>query len=53
VSTEARALLRRLLRDKGAIEVTPDIAGIVTELDQAGLVAVYRGHVVARGVKSC
>ena len=51
LSEDARELLRRLLTDKSAVEVATLDATIVAELGEAGLVAFYRGHICARGVK--
>jgi len=52
LSEDARTLLRRLLLAHGeAVEVVALDAKVVTELDERGLVAIYRGYVCARGVK--
>jgi hypothetical protein len=51
LSEGARDLLRRLLTDRGAVEIGTLDAKLVDELDAHGLVAIYRGHVCARGVK--
>jgi len=52
LSEGARDLLRLLLTDKGAVEIATLDVTIVAELGEAGLVAFYRGHICARGVKS-
>jgi hypothetical protein len=48
LSEGARDLLRRLLTDKGAVEVSTLDATIVAELDEAGLVALSRSHLRTR-----